>query len=533
MRANEKPLPAASSFRRALTATFCAAAAGIALPAQVTFDDAVHITNRIGFGGNPADRAAVINNYTAWLNQQLNPTTIADPAVDALYAPGTYPSYTIELLQTEQFVRAIASERRLQEVMTYFWEQHFSTNYFRIQERLVLKGLTLPVNAPFQATRLEAQNNYLYRSQALGSFRTLLYLTTISPAMMLYLDNDTNQGCQGNENYAREFLELYSMGPVNESTGATNYSQLDIAAAARCFSGWNVILPSHPNAVTTFNGNHCVGVQTLFAAPNTVTINHVGNGSNQMFDLVAAVSGLDPTKDFICRKLMRYFLSDAGGSAALLASMKAAWGPAGDIRAVLTVLLQSPEFTGPTHRWKRASTPFERVAWWQRVWNTVLVRTDNGQVDLTKANVMREVASNLGERLFMHPTPDGYQFRSDEQLSAAVVVTSWDYAAKLRTALDPLPVAPTNFYPAHPTVVMALFLSPNTVPSTVAQLILTNLYGSAHTAVDRLQVANAVQFDHTGALQPPLDPVNAPLDYATRCAIGAATAGAMIRAQLK
>lgn len=522
--------------RRALQSlgtAICALTATPAAPAQFNFDTAIHITNRIGFGGNPNDRAAVMTNYQSWLNAQLSPWTIPDPAIDAVYPPGTYPSYTLELLQREQFVRAVASERRLQEVMTYFWENHFNTSQIKVAERLLVKQITTPfINANFLATRLEAQMNGTYRSQALGTFRTLLLLTTLHPTMLLYLDNDTNRGCQGNENYAREFLELYSMGPIHGSTGAQNYTQADVAAAARCFSGWDVAMASWPNASASFvDTNHCPGSHTLFTNPAR-TFNQVGNGSNQLFDLVSYVAGLDATSDFICRKLMRFFLSDAGGSAALLASMKGVWGTQGDIRAVLSVLLQSPEFTGTTHRWKRTSTPFERVVWWQRVWNAVLVRTDNSAVDLSKADVMRDVASVLGERLFTHPTPDGYQTDSDEQLSAAGAVTSWEYAARLRTALDPLPVAPNNFYPMHPTVVMALFTAPNTAPNTIASILLTTLYGSNFTPADQLQVANAIQFDHLGGFQPPLSPANG-LDYAQRCSIGAATAGAFIQAQLK
>jgi uncharacterized protein (DUF1800 family) len=516
---------------RRLAATLLALAAAITTPAQWNQDDAIHITNRVGFGGSPADRAAVMNNYAAWLNQQLDPYGIPDPDVDALFQ--AMPSTTLAALQREQFIRAMASNRRLQEVMTYFWERHFNTNYHKVAQRLVGKGITQQVNAAFLATYLEKQANGWHRLFALGSFRTLLWLTTIGPTMTLYLDNDQNQGCQGNENYAREFLELYTMGPLNESTGQQNYTQADVISAARCFSGWDVTMSTWPNAWTTFTAaNHCPGPQTLFPAPHTITVPVVGNGSNQLVDLVNQVAASEMTKDFICRKLMRYFLSDAGGTDYLLTQMTTAWGTQGDIRAVLSVLLQSPEFTGTAHRWKRTSTPFERVAWWQRSWDAVLVRTDNFQVDIDKGDVLRDVAADLGEQLFVYPTPDGYPTDSDEQLSAAGAVTSWDYAAKLRTGLDALPVAPGNFYPLHPTVVLALFTIPNTNPSPIASILLTTLYGSNFTALDLQQVTDAIQFDQAGVLLPPLQLGNS-FDYAARLAIGAATAGCFLQAQLK
>ena len=515
---------------RALALAVVVPVVTVAVPAQFNWDDAIHITNRIGFGSHSGDRAAVMANYASWLNQQLNAGAIPDPDIDALYPVGTFAA-TIQDLQTEQVVRALASNRRLQETMTYFWERHFNTSYDTVVQRLQFH-LLAGSNAAALGTRLEAINNLVYRNNCLSTFQTLLFVTTFSSAMTLYLDNHTNTGCQGNENYAREFLELYSMGPIDETTGLPNYVHSDIDAVAACFSGWAVD-PTYPTALIFNAGNHCPNPQTLFSHPSlggvpVITINPVGNGQNQLWDLVSAIAAKDATKDFICRKLARHFLSDAGGSPTLIANMKTAWGTTGDIQAVLFALLNSSEFTGITHRWKRASTPFERVVWWQRTWNAVLVDTVTMQVDITKANVMRDVAAKLGERLFRHPPPDGYPMDSDEQVTAAGAITSWDYAAMLRTEIGPGP----NFYAAHPTVVLALLTVPQTNPGTIANILLTHLYGSSFTGGDLQEVTLAIERDHTGVLLPPLT-LGAGLDYAERLAIGAATAGAFFRAQLR
>ncbi|MBL8750942.1 MAG: DUF1800 family protein [Planctomycetes bacterium] len=519
-----------------------ALALGAAVPAQVTtLDDAIHVTNRIGFGGTPADRIAVLTNYASYVAQQLLPTTVPDPEIDAIYPPGTL-STTLAALQREQFVRALTSRRRLQEAMAYFWERHFNTNINRVAERLLSTGIATPfINAEWLSVRLEAQNNFIYRNNALGSFRNLLLLTTISPAMMLYLDGDSNVGCGGNQNYAREVLELYSMGPVNESTGLATYDQSDIIKAAQCLSGWRVTMPTWPAATITFTaGNHCVGTPTLFTQPhnaaNTFTVSHVGNGSNQMFELIDKIAASDLTKDFICRKIAKYFLSDDGPSDALVGNMTAVWGTTGDIRAVLNVLLLDPEFTGTTHRWKRVSTPFERAIWWQRVWDGNLLRTDTLAVDIGKADVMVQFAASLGERLFQHPTPDGYPADSEEQVGPTAAITSWDHAAKVRTVLDPLfptpPPPPFDIYPAHPTP-WQLLMQFSTSTNTIAGAILTNLYGSNWTLVDLAQVDAAIALDPTTSVfLPPLSFGN-PVDLLARTAIGAATAGAFVQAQLR
>ena len=503
-------------------------APAVAAGAQLGNDDAIHIANRLAFGGNLDDRIQIRTNYSGWLNAQLHPTTIPDPDVDMLFPPG-FQIFDSAELQRQQFARALISNRRLQEVMTYFWERHFNTSLGQVANRIAMTyGLSGGV-ANGMATQLEWLSNAAYRANALTSFRNLLLWTSLSPAMLLYLDGDANRGCGGNENYGREFLELFTMGHRNASNNnLPNYSQADVVSAAGCFSGWILTLANWPYVTfSTDAADHCQSDQTLLGT----TIFNVGNGSNQLVDLVYHAAGHPATKDFMCRKLMRFFLSEAGGSTALLNQMTAAWGNDGNLPAVLGALFTSAEFLGTANRWALASTPFERVVMWQRVWNGSLRRADTLAYETDpalvthKVEAMRLAAMSLGENLFFFPAPDGYSGNADEQISASAAFDSWNYRARIRAGIYEPEDQPGNFYPDDPTVVLALVTGGSTNAVTVATRLLEHLYGANPHPLDVQQVTNAIG---PGAL----NPANA-FDYAARCADGAAAAGTFVKAQLK
>jgi len=142
--------------------------------------------------------------------------------------------------------------------------------------------------------------------------------------------------------------------------------------------------------------------------------------------------------------------------------------------------------------------------------------------------------------LFLHPTPDGYPADSEEQLSPTASITSWNNAAMVRTVLDntlfaSVPLTPPfDIYPLHPTP-WSLFNAFSTSTNTIAGAILTNLYGSNWTSTDLGEVDVAIAYDPTAnppVLLPPLSFGN-PVDLLGRTAMGAATAGAFVQAQLR
>ena len=200
-----------------------------------------HVINRVSFGPTPSEYARVKGlagseeeAVAVYLEEQLNPEEITDRRAqraarrfEALSAPlGEMYEYKeeflLEQLTRATLVRATRSERQLFEVMTHFWTDHFNIDSSK-EDCKWLKA---------------ADDREVIRKHALGKFSELVRASALSPAMLWYLDGRENRkrevGERPNENYARELLELHTLG-VNGG-----YSQEDVMEVARCLSGWTV-----------------------------------------------------------------------------------------------------------------------------------------------------------------------------------------------------------------------------------------------------------------------------------------------------
>ncbi len=147
---------------------------------------------------------------------------------------------SIKSLQNLIHVRGIYSKKQLQATLAAFWENHFTTDYDKIQDYIedLSEFEALPDGGQRQS-RIEAatieyeEYEFLYEN-ALGNFGDLLLYSATSPSMLIYLDNILNRKNAPNENYAREILELSAFGVDNR------YTQEDLEELARCFTGWSV-----------------------------------------------------------------------------------------------------------------------------------------------------------------------------------------------------------------------------------------------------------------------------------------------------
>jgi uncharacterized protein (DUF1800 family) len=181
---------------------------------------AAHLLRRAGFGGTP-------DEITAFA--QLD----AGRAVDALFRAsdpdGTFVEYPPELgtLRTDQYGqrktavqlwwldRMLRTRRQLAEKMTLIWHNHFATAVSKVSPEMMAGQINL------------------FREQGLGNFRTLLAAVTRDPAMLVWLDNRSNTKAHPNENYAREVMELFTLG-------LGNYTEDDVKQGARAFTGWTI-----------------------------------------------------------------------------------------------------------------------------------------------------------------------------------------------------------------------------------------------------------------------------------------------------
>ncbi|MFN8642976.1 MAG: DUF1800 family protein [Candidatus Binatia bacterium] len=345
-----------------------------------------HLLNRITFGSTPAALAEVERvGVDAYVDQQLAPAAIDDSALAALL--GSAPTTKAEL-QRQQIVRAIASQRQLLEVMTWFWDNHFNTD----------------VNK-HQSVAYEVAENARFRARALGRFRDLLDASAKSPAMLIYLDNWLSRGGDPNENYGRELLELMTMGVDG------GYTQADVEQVARAFTGWTVA-----NGQFAFDpAIHDTGAKVVLG--QTLPAGRGIEDGEQVLDILAAHPA---TAHFICRKLSQLLVSDVPPLALVDRCATEFLATGGQIAAVVRIILRSPEFADPQTFRAKIRTPFETVVFWARV----LGASGN-------ASGLHAAISDIGMRLFENPVPTGWSETGDDWINSNLLLQRMRHVNRL------------------------------------------------------------------------------------------------------
>lgn len=397
-----------------------------------------HVLRRTSFGANAAllDQL-VVEGTGAWLNRQLDPLSIPlDESPELLALLALIPQPTSEhdaptqgQLVGWRLVHALFSPRQLQEQMVDFWESHFNTFWFQVQP---FTGSNATTNW------FEWRESQLFRDHALGSFHQLLVDSATSPAMLIMLDNVMNVAWSPNENYARELLELFTLG-VDQF-----YTQEDVVQVARCFTGWGVcrvapgsqddplaLCSGAPADVWAFHFDpsvHDGGKKRIFVGtPHELVVpaRSGAAGLQDGFDVLAHVARLPATARFVSRKLVQRFVSDQPPDD-LVAQCAQRWKETdGSIREVLVVIFNSPHFTDPAQRWNKVATPLESLG--------TTIRTFEGRVT-TLGQVTRLqqwLDGPLNQKLFRWHTPDGYPESSEKQLGTAKVLERIRFNATL------------------------------------------------------------------------------------------------------
>ena len=324
----------------------------------------------------------------SFIQQQLHPELIDDSAVDQqLTKLLVDETNSYRKLHNSQITRAISSKRQLLEIMTYFWESHFNTD---------LKKVT--------SVSLEEQENNLFRQNALGNFKDLLHISATSPAMLIYLDNIRNHKDQPNENYARELMELHTLGVDN------GYTSKDIAEVARAFTGWRI-----RNSVFYFdNWRHDDDEKTVLG-----TLIPSGSGiagGEMILDLLAQH---DATTQFICTKLLHTFVSDTPASIDInhcAADFLKYHDDKNQIALTLEGIFKSPAFSDSLNFHNKAKTPFEFIVGLYR------------QLPITvNYNKTRTNLSNMGMPLFYYSLPTGWPENSKHLINSNQLALRWQF----------------------------------------------------------------------------------------------------------
>jgi uncharacterized protein (DUF1800 family) len=454
----------------------CGPVAGFAAPeipkTKLTKDQQIaQLLSRLTFGARPGDIERVKQmGIDTYLKQQLKPDTIDDSALDTRLAklptlslatptiaelynppkpkptplpspnveknetaatanaetqeakpsptpkpkptpPPKNPGMVVNELQRAKLLRAVYSERQLYEVMVDFWENHFSIFANKDADRLLLTGFDREAVRPF----------------AMGNFRDLLGATAHSPAMLYYLDNWTSsvlrkypatkdrparQSGGINENYARELMELHTLG-VNGG-----YTQKDVQEVARCFTGWTIRKPNDEGVFIYNPALHDNGEKTVLGV-KIAAGGGIADGE-RVLDILASHPS---TARFIATKMARRFLGDEPPKAVVDRAARVFLTTNGSITETLKSIITSPAFFSPAAYRNKVRSPFEYVA--------AALRITNAETDADRP--ILNWISRMGQPVYGRVTPDGYPDMSTEWLSNNDLLTRFNFAGALAT----------------------------------------------------------------------------------------------------
>lgn len=431
-------------------------------------DDALyfHVLQRTSFGPTSESMARIrAMGVDAYLWEQLHPQTIDDGAVEARLAAElpavTDIDYQWAELSYAYLVRAATSQRQLEAVMTQFWENHFDT--------AIEHGNN---DDQWHAwSDMERQEDDAFRAGAFGRFRDLLEASAKSQAMMWFLDNYQNTVRSNNENYARELLELHSLGVD------CGYDQFDVEQVTRIFTGWSGSyfsrIPPDPCAVgevpPACDPNHYTEPNGFFfnnsahdnlPKPNPSNPANVrdtvlgttfpaGGGLQEGLRVLDIVSRHPCTARFISRKLILQFVMDDPSEEYVDRIAARFLETDGDVTEVLWAIFKSPEFRDPAHFGGKVKMPMEQSLSALRAVEAELRPNGLGWQGYEWPSMWYYIYLQ-GQPLFRFPIPTGQPEVASAWVNSNGFLNRWKYADQLmfltpgngyQIESDPLPVA--------------------------------------------------------------------------------------------
>lgn len=285
---------------------------------------AAHLLRRAGFGGTPAEvQQLAAAGRDAAVDQVMNYELLPDDVEQRLAYLNLDLTRPGQPLQIWWLFRLAETSRPFQEKMILFWHDHFATGISKVR----------------QPSYMIQQNQFL-RRYALANFRTILMGISQDPAMMVWLDTVLNHRGRPNENYAREVMELFTVG-------IGNYTEQDIKEAARAFTGWSLV-----NGQFFFNSrDHDIGNKTFFGQ----TRNFNGN------DIVDVLVARPATGRYLGRKLWEFFAYPNPEPELVEELAQVYLGSGYSIRAVMSAILRSDAFYSPNAIGALVKSPAEVV----------------------------------------------------------------------------------------------------------------------------------------------------------------------------
>jgi uncharacterized protein (DUF1800 family) len=375
-------------------------------------DPLVILLNRCTFGFKESEyQRALSLGYAGWLQEQLNYTAINNNALETAIATA-YPrvAWTAAQLVTEvkasggaagpavkdltasTLIRQLQSPRQLYEVMVEFWTNHFNItaasqpeNYYKLVD-----------------------DRDTVRANALGTFPNMLKASARSLAMQYYLDNVSNTKTGPNENYARELMELHTLG-VNGG-----YTETDVKEVARCFTGWTVVGQSTSTPAFDFLATkHDTNSKTVLG--NAIPAGRGIEDGDQVLNILATHPS---TAKYIARKLCVRFLGDTPETNVVDAVAATYTSTSGNIASMLLTLFGSAEFMASYDR--KIRRPLEFVIGALRVTEPTMTGDFLSRVNTP--------ITTMGQLPFQWPAPNGYPDSLGYWINTGGMLSRWNWA---------------------------------------------------------------------------------------------------------
>jgi uncharacterized protein (DUF1800 family) len=369
-----------------------------------------HLLRRAGFGARPDEidlfRTFSIRGAVEYL---LDYEDVPDDVDSRMGQPGYVgvgaqgrpfdPAQQIADARQRWLFRMVHTNRPLQEKMTLFWHNHFATAYLKVAGFYGAAAGTIYLAAKESEGPLFVDGQIeTLRKNALGNFRDILVLMAQDVAMLEWLDGRQNTRTIPQENFGRELMELFTMG-------VGNYTEDDVYAAARVFTGWNLVPRTSPARFSFIPGNHDATAKT-FTFPiypdggRTIPARAAASGMQDGIDLINALAASPITAKYLATKLYRFFVSESGDVSESFVNdvadvyLRSRY----NMKAVMREVLLSREFWDRDNYFTRYSWPVEFV-----------VRTlkDMGWGGFALANALVPLG-NMGQNLFEPPDVNGW-----------------------------------------------------------------------------------------------------------------------------
>ena len=397
-----------------------------------------HLLRRAGFGATPAEREQYAR-YTFPL--AVAALTEYDPARTDIdqhlgtpgYAgitsrgAGFSPNTVINDARQRWLFRMVHSPAPLQEKMALFWHHHFATAFSKIAGQVGSVDATRMLAAKPSEDPARAKGQIeLFRERALGNFRDLLVEVSKDIAMMYWLDNRLNTRARPQENFGRELMELFTFG-------VEHYTEQDVYAAARAFTGWTTVR-TNTNGALYWAFNYNAGQHDTDAKEFSFAIYPGGSrridarsaalGMQDGLDLIAALAVHPETARRLARRFWTWFVSETEAPDAGFVENIANVYLRNDtnIKPVIRAVLFSPFFTDPSRFYQRYSWPIEFV---------IRALKEVGHVGFSVDTAVAAMV-NMGQVLFEPPDVNGWDLGAP-WFSTGGMLARMNFASQLAT----------------------------------------------------------------------------------------------------